>query len=94
MSNQITGEKGGKKMNKRDTYRYEIRSGNKVNYVGITNDPERRAQEHSDMDGTLRIIGSRVTRSTAEQWEEERIRTYKAHHNGNRPKYNQNDSGK
>ncbi len=30
----------------RDTYKYELRDGNRVVYVGITNDLERREAEH------------------------------------------------
>lgn len=80
----------------RDTTRYELRDGNRVVYVGITNDPERRAQEHAaDKDFTRMVtVGPKVTRTTAERWEEERIDTYKQNHKGERPKYNQNDTGK
>lgn len=83
-------------MAERDTTRYELRQGNMVKYVGITNDPERRMKEHeSNKDfGTMVIIGPKVTRATAEKWEEERIRTYKKNHGGQRPMYNKNDSGK
>ena len=83
-------------MAERDTTRYELRNGNKVVYVGITNDPIRREQEHAaDKNFTKMVtIGPRVTRATAEKWEEERISTYKQNHQGERPKYNQNDTGK
>ncbi|MBQ9439986.1 MAG: GIY-YIG nuclease family protein [Paludibacteraceae bacterium] len=83
-------------MAKRNMTRYELRDGNKVVYVGITNDPERRSQEHSvDKDFTRLVpIGPKVSPETAERWEEDRIATYKKNHHGNRPKYNQNDSGK
>lgn len=33
-------------MANRDTYKYELHNGNKVVYVGITNDLERREAEH------------------------------------------------
>jgi len=80
----------------RDTYRYELRHGGNVLYVGITNNPTRRAIEHTaDKDfGTMHIVGPRVSRSTAEAWEAQRIDTYKRNHEGHRPKYNLNDSGK
>lgn len=46
-------------MAKRDTYKYELTQGNKVVYVGITNNPERREAEHrQDKDfTTMRIVG-------------------------------------
>ena len=80
----------------RVTTRYELRDGNRVVYVGITNDPSRRAQEHSaDKDFTRMVtIGPKVSRTTAEKWEAERITTYKQNHHGERPKYNLNDTGK
>lgn len=83
-------------MGKRDTTRYELRQGNKVVYVGITDNPERRMKEHeADKDfGTMVTIGPKVTRRTAEEWETQRISTYKENHGGERPMYNQNDSGK
>ena len=81
----------------RDTYKYELRDGNRVVYVGITNDLEGREAEHrtEGMDFTsIRKIGNVTTRDAAEQWEADRIATYKENHNGERPKYNANDSGK
>ena len=33
-------------MEKRDTYKYILKDGNKVMYVGITDDPQRRESEH------------------------------------------------
>lgn len=81
----------------RDTYKYELRDGNRVVYVGITNDLERRESEHraEGMDFTsIHKVGNVTTRSAAEDWEAQRIATYKDNHGGDRPKYNQNDSGK
>ena len=51
----------------RDTYRYTYSDG----YVGITNDPERRAGEHSraGRPGPMRVVGPRVTRESALRWE-------------------------
>ena len=82
-------------MANRDTYKYELRRGNKVVYVGITNDLERRETEHRNdgMDFTsISKIGNITTRDAAEAWEADRIATYKDNHYGERPEYNQNDS--
>ena len=84
-------------MKKRDTTRYELYDHGRMVYAGITNDLNRRTAEHRQegMDFTsVRKVGPTVTRDTANQWEDDRISTYKANHGGNRPKYNQNDSGK
>ena len=84
-------------MANRDTYKYELRNGNKVVYVGITNDLGRREAEHRN-EGmkftSMTKVGNVTTRSGAEAWESGRIATYKENHNGNRPQYNGNDSGK
>lgn len=81
----------------RDTYKYELRNGRKVVYVGITNDLERRENEHRN-EGmkftSMTKVGNKTTRDAAEAWEQDRIATYKENHCGERPQYNQNDSGK
>lgn len=80
----------------RDTYKYELTKGNRVVYVGITNDPERRGKEHhqdKDFD-RMRIVGNVSTRNGASQWETNRIQTYMNNHKGNTPIYNQNEHGK
>ena len=83
-------------MAKRDTYKYELTKGNKVVYVGITNNPERREAEHrKDKDFTnMRIVGGPSTFSGACQWEADRIKTYMQNHGGDTPLYNQNEHGK
>lgn len=96
---QRTPEKAGQQllMAKKDTYKYELHDGHRTVYVGTTNDPERREAEHR-ADGKeftkMAIIGGPSTSEGAGKWEEERIDTYKRNHGGDRPKYNQNDSGK
>ena len=84
-------------MAERDTYKYELRNGNRVVYVGFTNDLDRREAEHRNegMQFTsINKVGNITTRDAAEAWEADRIATYKENHHGDRPLYNQNDSGK
>jgi len=82
---------------KRDTYKYELKQGNKVVYVGITDDPGRREQEHRN-DGkqftSMTIVGNASTRQGASAWEEQRIQTYMDNHHGQTPQYNKNETGK
>ncbi len=83
-------------MSNRDTSKYILKQGNKIVYVGITNDPQRREAEHrqdKDFD-KMEIIGRTCTRQSAEQWETDRIETYMSNHGGNTPIYNKNSSGK
>ena len=59
----------------RNTRRYTLRVGNKVSYVGITNNPARRASEHrrDGKRGQMRVEGPPVTREGAQTWEQKRI---------------------
>lgn len=69
----------------KDTYKYELRNGNRVVYVGITHDIERREAEHraEGLDFTkIQKIGNITTRCAAEEWETNRIATYKRNHSG------------
>ena len=79
----------------RDTSKYEIRQGNKVVYVGVTNDLDRRAAEHerAGKQGNIHKIGNNTTREAAEKWESGRLETYRKNHRGNNPQYNQTDHG-
>ena len=77
----------------RDTYRYELRDKRgRVLYVGITNDVEWREAEHR-ADGrrffNLYVIGPRVTKASAEDWEEDRLASFRRNHGGKNPRYNQ-----
>ena len=59
---------------KRDTYKYQFKSGNKILHVGITNDLERREQEHQSeigINGHIIQVGHRTTRDGAKEWEDE-----------------------
>lgn len=81
---------------KRDTYRYTLRKGNKVEYIGITDDPERREAEHRDERkrfNSMRVEGPAVMSDSAKKWEEGRLDTYRGNHGGKNPKYNKTDDG-
>lgn len=81
----------------RDTSKYVLRQGNKIVYVGITNDLDRRTTEHEN-EGMIFTavdkVGRQTTREAAEKWESDRIHQYQENHHGETPKYNKNDSGK
>lgn len=81
-------------MAKRDTYRYELKQGQKVLYAGITNNPDRREAEHRNEGkrfGRMDVVGPVVKRSSAEKWEEERLNSYRKNHGGRNPRYNNTD---
>lgn len=83
-------------MNQRDTYRYKLKEGNRILYIGITNDTARRKAEHQrDKEfGHMFIEGPAVTRQTAEQWEAEELATYRRSHGGQNPPYNKTSNGR
>ena len=78
-------------MRKRNYYRYELKKENKVLYKGITNNPERREEEHKKEGkrfSNMKIIGPVVTKPSAEEWEEKSLEIYRKNHGGKNPRYN------
>ncbi len=61
-------------MTKRDTYKYQVRVGRKIVHGGITNDLERRAEEHQQKwpKAKLSKVGRRTTEKAARQWEKDK----------------------
>ena len=55
----------------RDTYKYHLKLGNKTVHRGITDDLNRRQQEHQqEFPGAVtRKIGNKTTREAALRWE-------------------------
>lgn len=61
----------------RNTTRYNVWRNRNIVHTGITDDPERRQQEHRREFGenaNLRPVGPKVTRESALNWEEEQRR--------------------
>jgi len=80
---------------KQDTVTYELKDGNKVVYVGTTNDPERREKEHRDAGkkfGHINVTSRRMTDEGAKKKEAERLKTYRKNQGAN-PKYNKDSDG-
>lgn len=80
----------------REHFRYELKDGRQVVYIGITNDPEAREQEHFDAGkrfSHLLVVGPAVTRDTAEGWDEDRLAAYRRSHGGRNPRYNKTETG-
>ncbi len=80
---------------KQDTVTYELKDGNKVVYVGTTNDPERREQEHRDGGkrfGHMNVTSRRMTEDGATKKEADKLATYRKNQ-GKNPKYNKDSDG-
>ena len=58
---------------KRNHSRYTLRQGRETVHVGITNDPDRREQEHQNQfpGSKLTVDGPKVTKDSAIKWENE-----------------------
>jgi predicted GIY-YIG superfamily endonuclease len=59
----------------RNTYKYHLKKGNKILHGGITNNLERREQEHQAKYGQnthIFQIGNKTTEDAARKWEEEK----------------------
>ncbi len=82
-------------MSDRDTYKYELKNGKKVVYVGITNNPEQRLKQHeNEKEFThMNLVGRKTTEEAAHKWEQERLKTYRKNHGGDNPKYNKINDG-
>lgn len=76
---------------KRDTYRYKLKDGRRIVYIGKTQDPDARERQHR-AEGKrftkLVVQGPKVIEKTALEWEEEELRKYRRSHRGRNPKYN------
>ena len=55
----------------RDTYKYHFKKGNKIVHSGITDDLERREQEHQQKwsNGHIKQVGRKTTEDAAREWE-------------------------
>ena len=61
----------------RDTFKYHFKEGHKIVHTGITNDLERREQEHKQNfgnSGHIKKVGNVTTRDAALKWESEQAK--------------------
>ena len=75
---------------------YTLRGKNgRINYVGITNNPKRRAGElKSDgKSGKMKVETKSMPRNSARGWETKRLTNYRRSHEGDNPRDNQTRSG-
>ena len=61
----------------RDWYKYDFKTGNKINHSGITRDLERRKEEHQQPwpNGHIVQVGRATTKEAAKKWEESKQKT-------------------
>ena len=59
-------------MKNRDTYKYHFKTGHKIVHSGITDDLDRREQEHQQKwpRGHIMQVGRKTTEPAAREWEQ------------------------
>ena len=75
---------------------YTLRGRNgRVNYVGVTNNPGRRAAQHKkgDKRGSMNVETRGMSREAAQRWEARRLDTFRRNHGGKTPPFNRARSG-
>ena len=79
-----------------DTYVYKLVRNGQIVYIGITNDLERRKQEHREdkQFDEMQVIKGPCTREEAENSETTQLDIFTIFHNGRLPEYNQTCNGK
>ena len=80
----------------RTTRGYTIRGRfGRINYVGVTNNPERRASEHKQAgkQGKLKVETRVLSPTSAKRWEAGRLETYRRNRGGKNPRHNRTRSG-
>ena len=81
---------------KKDTVTYELRWDEDVVYIGTTNDPDRREDEHR-LDGKifdeLKRTSKPMTEKRAKQKEAKDLKAFRRAHRGENPIYNDDDDG-
>lgn len=57
----------------RNTYKYHFKIGNRIIHGGITNNLERREEEHKQKwpKGHIKQVGKKTTEEAARKWEKE-----------------------
>ena len=79
-----------------DTVTYRLRDGNEIVYIGTTNDPVRRLQEHQSEGKQftkLEVTSRKMTEKGAEEKEAGDLAQYRKNHGGRNPKYNKKNDG-
>ena len=75
---------------------YTLRGSNgRIKYVGITNNPERRARElkSGGKNGKMKVETKGMSRNSARGWETKRLSNYRRSHAGDNPRDNQTRTG-
>ena len=96
MARYRRGHRHGKRTTQDKAQVYTIRGrNNRINYVGSTNNPTRRAKEHerAGKRGRLVVETKPMSRPAARRREAKRLADYRKRHQGRNPRDNRTRSG-
>lgn len=82
-------------MSDRDVYRYEMKMGRRVVFIGYAKEMREQGENHVKAGHKfthINVLPPRVTEKTAKRWMEKRLRTYRKGHSGINPEYNRTDT--
>lgn len=80
----------------RNVFGYKLKSRwGRTTYIGITNNPRRRAAQHrrSGKQGRLTVSTRKMTRSQARRWEAAALSNHRRSNRGRNPRYNKTRTG-
>ena len=80
----------------RDTVTYALYDGRKKVYIGTTNDPEARTEQHRKEGKNFTRVEAtsrRMTENSAQKREAEQLASYRRSHRGHNPRYNKDADG-
>ncbi len=80
---------------KRKDVTYRLKQGHETVYIGTTNDPERREEQHHEEGKRftrMEIASRRMTKDGAKQKEAEQLQNFGSNH-GKNPRYNKDSDG-
>jgi len=81
---------------RRNVQGYTLRGRNgRINYVGVSNNPKRRATEHRKRgkQGKMKVETRGMSRKKARSWESRRLNIFRRNHSGKNPPLNKSRDG-
>ena len=81
---------------KRDTVIYRLKQKRKTVYIGTTDDPERRIEQHKKQGkrfSSMQIASKKMTEEGAMKKEEEMLKNFRSNHRGKNPTHNKDKDG-
>ncbi len=88
--------KGIARMGQQKSKTYALYQGRKKIYIGESENPERRAEQHRDegkVFDRLEVTSRSINKDNAQKRQADQLETFRRGHKGQNPKYNETDEG-